>query len=432
MSGETTPHPCEQTGLLLADGTTCTYESCNETEMVIYVAEMFFDDEKDVFEQFNRGNSRPYLGSGTSEKRPGAIISYPKTEKALRAAQQLLRVKNWVIDQDDPSNTLPDLLIGLIQSRCDASEEYLLLTSGVNYGGSVQHRFSDVTSKHESRPGIRVNLHSRVSICSDNLGKYARGLDNYPIVFQSNYLYALCSINHHILLNRDLLTKKNQTYHQSDVFPILNETPMTCDEIPPRIQIMKNCPLVFSSLEKDLCEMPINCLANVPRVEPNSEDKNLLRLSAHAAALVIVGEMSNLSTPVLQSGLRYQHREGNLICLTVGFFLKTDLRILFERIMVIWVLDKLEEILHIVDGYHMELDEAVEILLERVPDKSWELLKPYLCLTEVQQELILKLDCKTTSSEAFVRRKGLGYLVNSLILSQFKKVWSLGKQNSLA
>lgn len=159
--------------------------------MVIYVAESYQEEDRDPCEQFNRGNSKPYLGSGTLEKRSCAIISFPKTERALRAAQQRLRVKNWVIDQENPTNTLPNLLIDLIQSRCDASEEYLLLTSGVNYGSSIQHRFSDVTSKHESRPGTtRGNLHSRISICSDNLGKYARGTDNYPIVFQSNYLYA--------------------------------------------------------------------------------------------------------------------------------------------------------------------------------------------------------------------------------------------------
>lgn len=305
------------------------------------------------------------------------------------------------------------------------------MTSGINYGGSIQHRFSDVTSKHESRPGTSVNLHSRISICSDNLGKYARGMDNYPIVFQFNYLYALCSISHHILFNKYLLKTGNVTYHQHFLcppcLPILNEVPMSCQAVPPPIQVMKDCPLVFSSLVKDLCEMPINCLANVARMEPNPTDPNIMRLSAHAAALVIIGEMSNLSIPILQSGLKYQHREGNLICLTVGLFMKIDLRLLFERIMIIWVLDNLEEILTILKGYQVDIEEAVEILLERVPDKSWELLKPYLCLTEVQQELILRLDCMTTSSEAFVRGKGLGYLVNSLILSQFKRAWGRGR-----
>lgn len=96
IAGVTTPHPCEQTGLFLAHGITCDYEHCTGSEIVIYVAESCQEEDKDHCEQFNRGTSRPYLGSGTSEKRYGAIISYPKTERALRAAQQLLRVKNWV------------------------------------------------------------------------------------------------------------------------------------------------------------------------------------------------------------------------------------------------------------------------------------------------------------------------------------------------
>lgn len=218
VTGVTTPHSCEQTGLFLAEGTTCSYEGYKGTDLVIYVAESYQEEDRDSWDQFNGESSRPYLGYGTSEKRSGAIISYPKTERVVRAAQQLLRVKNWVIDHEDPKNTLLNLQIDLIQSRCDASEEYLLLTSGVNYGGSIQHRFSDVTSKHKSRPGIRVNLHSRISICSDNLGKYARGLDNYPIVFLSNYLYALCIISHHILLTEGLLNKTTMRTLVTHVF----------------------------------------------------------------------------------------------------------------------------------------------------------------------------------------------------------------------
>lgn len=296
--------------------------------------------EVDVYEQFNRGLYRLYLGSGTSEKRSGAVINYPKTERALRAAQQLLRVRNWVVDRDDNQNTLTTFLNSLISSRCDASEEYLIMTSGVNYGGSIQHRFSDVTSKHESRPGIRVNLHSRIAICSDQLGKYARGLENYPIVFQSNYLYALCTISHQLLMNPDILQNENSVYHQhfvcDDCSPALQDIPMKNMELPPKIQQLTNCPLIFSSLDKSLCEIPMNCLVNVERVEPNPNDPQVNLKAAHAASLVVVGEMSNLSTPILRSGLKYQHREGNLVCLTVGFFLRIDIRKFFERLMVIW------------------------------------------------------------------------------------------------
>lgn len=47
----------------------------------------------------DRGPLRHYLGSGTSEKRSGPVVTCPKTEIALRAAQQLLRDKNWILDQ---------------------------------------------------------------------------------------------------------------------------------------------------------------------------------------------------------------------------------------------------------------------------------------------------------------------------------------------
>lgn len=50
--------------------------------MIIYILERAPEDGPEIykFEQFNRGLYRPYLGSGTSEKRSGAVINYPKIE----------------------------------------------------------------------------------------------------------------------------------------------------------------------------------------------------------------------------------------------------------------------------------------------------------------------------------------------------------------
>lgn len=195
----------------------------------------------------------------------------------------------------------------------------------------------------------------------------------------------------------------NAVYHQhftcKDCLPPLQDIPIKNFEPPPKIQQLINCPLIFSSLDKSLCEIPMNCLVNVERVEPNPDDPQISLKAAHAASLVVVGEMSNLSTPILQSGLKYQHREGNLVCLTVGFFLRIEIKKFFERLMVVWVLDNLDELIKVADDYDTSLEESVEILLERVPDKSWDLLKPYLCLSEVQKDILANMDCRTTSSE---------------------------------
>lgn len=60
--------------------------------------------------------------------------------------------------------------------------------------------------------------------------------------------------------------------------------------------------------------------------------------------------------------------------------------------MVVWVLDNLEEILTILKWYQVDIEEAVEILLERVPDKSWELLKPYKSTARVNPSVRLYHD----------------------------------------
>lgn len=423
VEGVSIPHPCEQSAMFLSHGDTCSYEMCTGSEMILYVV---LDERRRPNEPlvFDSGPLRPYLGSGTSEKRSGPVLNFPRTEKALRASQQLLRVLNWTVDRDDPDNTLVPFLEKLVSSRCDASETFLILTSGVNYGGSVQHRFSDVTSKHESRPGIRVNIHSRVMISSDQLGKYARGKDNYPIVFQSLYLEALHQINVILVNDPSVLENGNLVFHQHLVcnkcLPLLNELPMTNKLPPPEVPTLESCPLVFSRIAESISLIPQSCLENCPTVEPNPNDPHIRAKSAYAAALLIVGETSHAVTPLLHSNLKRQHKEGTLVCLTVGFFTKIGLKNLFKYIAVVWFLDNLPQILSISKDYESALFEAAEMLMDRYPDNAWDLIKPFICLAEVQREARQKLGMVSTSSEIFLTGKGLGYAIGQAVLRELE------------
>lgn len=430
ISGVTTPHPLEQSRIHRATGEVCSYEGCTGDENIIYVVMQVPGDETTPL-IFNRGPLNPYYGSGTSEKRSGAVVIYPKSEKALRAAQQLSRVLNWVIDQDEPNNTLPGFLQSLIASRCNASEDFLVLTAGVNYGGSVQHRFSDVTTKHESRPGIRVNNHTRVVITSDELGKYARGKFNYPIVFQADFLWALSRISHLLSINPDMLKDGNvafhQHYHCDSCLPILEEPPIFSREKPPHVATLKDCPLIYTDIDEGLGSIPIECLEQTETIVPLAGDKDIHRKASYAASLVVLGALGESVTPMVHSSLRTQFNEGTFISLTVGFFSSINIKVFFESLTGLWFLDNLPAILRVQKIYGGSLTEAAELHVESFPDSAWDILKPFLCLREVQQEARRKLGLVSTSSEIYITGAGLGYAINHLMARIIRK-WSLTEE----
>lgn len=123
----------------------------------------------------------PYIGSSTSEKRSSPTLPYPKTDRAIHAAQQLFRLKDWMCSDE---GTLKTFLDYIIATRTNAPQSCLLMTAGLNYGGSAHHRLTDVMTKHAGRPNTRLNVMSNIYFSSDGLGKYAQGLENYMMFFK--------------------------------------------------------------------------------------------------------------------------------------------------------------------------------------------------------------------------------------------------------
>lgn len=427
IEGVTTPHPQEQTQLFRAQGDMCDYTGCTGSEMIIYVVNKIQEDLiQELGHQYCRGPTRPFLGAGTSEKRSGAVIIYTKSEKALRAAQQLTRVQNWVVDHDNPGNTLATFLNDLIASRCDATQDFLVLTAGANYGGSIQHRFSDVTTKHESRPGIRVNTHSWVLINSDELGKYARGKENYPLVFQSLYLWALSKINHLLILDPTCTRSGNIVFHQHLVcqkcLPLIKEENMKTEAIPPSVPIIRDCPLIYTTIDENLGSIPISSIENTETISPSPQSPDLSQKMCYATALVILGSVESVMNPIIHTSMKITHTEGTLVSLTVGLFMKLDLKTFFQSLAQLWLLDNMPQILLLQKDYDSTLIDAAEMLMEKYPDKVWDLLKPYLCVKEVQLVLRRQLRMFTTSSETYITGAGLGYAINHLLIRLLKKM----------
>lgn len=96
----------------------------------------------------------------------------PKMREESKSCTTVITSWNCVVDKSDNSSTLDQLLEFVTSSTYSEFVTYVFW-EGLDYDfrsnlrGSVQHRFSDVTNDDESRPGIRVNMNSRISTCSD-------------------------------------------------------------------------------------------------------------------------------------------------------------------------------------------------------------------------------------------------------------------------
>lgn len=425
IHGVTTPHPMEQASLHRLNDGVCPYPECRDDEFILFVLLHEGLDSGMPEECFKRGPMRHYLGSGTAEKRSGPVLKFPKSEKPLGAGCQLYRARDWsTVKEED--NTLWDYITKLIESRTDVHDSLLLLIAGANYGGSIQHRFSDVTSKHESRPCIRPNINSRVVITSDQLGKYSRGKENYPIIFQACYLYVLNKIHHLALYDTGLLKNGPVSFHLhfqcETCCPIIVENPLRTSSIFPTPPVLKNCPLVFSSVSRDLSNVSLDCLDRVSVLVPDPSHPLALRRSSDAAAVVILGEIHSSTIPMISSNLRYDHRAGTLACLTVGFFCKIGLRNFLTSLIRVWICDNLAYIIRVMKDTRNSFEESCGFLLASYPDHVWNILKPFLCVKEVQKEAMSELRLLSTSTDLYITGRGLGSAISQCLSREIKKL----------
>lgn len=114
LTGVTVPHPIEQFIFHRAtsiSGIEDNKIACKaETINYLLVPPNRVSDLQDE-EVTKRGQIMPYFGSSTSEKKTSSLISYPKTDRSLRAAQKLYRLKDWICAEE---GTLGELILNLI------------------------------------------------------------------------------------------------------------------------------------------------------------------------------------------------------------------------------------------------------------------------------------------------------------------------------
>lgn len=412
------PTPFEQFSLHRLINGLCPHPDCRRTPFISYVLQREAAIQTMEGTRFQRGFARPYQGSGTSEKRSGPTLIYPKSEKPLRAAQNLYRLGTWVCDPR-PGNTFNTSLTNIRVARCDASEIIIVATGGICFGGCRTHRLSNATTKHECRPAIRINIHSRVQISSDQLGFFSLAKENYPLLFQAIFLAALNAINHQELFEEVVIRQENIVFHQhirceQCLTPIVEE-PLYTEEPALKIKVLKSCPLLFSSIDETLTNIPLSSFERTEMVVPNYASKKYMRDVSNALSFLLVGEIHTLVTPIIRSPSNFVNKIGTYAGLTIGLFKLVDLAMMLNHTALLFLCDFMPEILYRSKRYFCSLSMSCKMILCNLPESSWEILKPYLCAPDVFSKLTKSGLIRGTSSDMFITGKGLGSAINRRI-----------------
>lgn len=338
-------------------------------------------DKKEIgpFNQyFFRGPFHPYMGSSTREKRSKSLISFPRSDKALLAAQNLFRLQDWVIS---PESNLYQFVTDLIKSRTELPLNVVKMASGKYYGGSVIHRFHDVVTKHTCRPNTRPNKNSHTYISSDSMGQFSGGKDNHYIHFQSSYLYGLS------LSNLMYFWNPNNTYdgyhlHVKDytsIKEIQEELIRSTAQEVPIIPLLNDSKLLYSTVTDYSDKCVVINIGESLLIDPRSHPNLIPEVSVWAAAGIAYGYMIDQSVPLIRSTIL--NNIGELInCpLSLDDLLEYELPVLFKKVGVLWLLDNLREILDYSYQSGHSLKESSSFLLSRLPSALFNFLRPMLC-----------------------------------------------------
>ncbi|DBA37110.1 TPA_asm: L [Phyllostachys alphacytorhabdovirus 1] len=130
------------------------------------------------------GGCPPYLGSMTREK--VTITTGTKIysgEPLIKRPVNLMRVINWFVPGDSET---AKVITACVSAVSDINPN---LFKGVTEGssGSEIHRFKDTSLKHGALTSSNYLYSTRYHISSDSFTRYAKGSQNYDVLFQAIY-----------------------------------------------------------------------------------------------------------------------------------------------------------------------------------------------------------------------------------------------------
>lgn len=422
--GVTTPHPGEQFILSKCIGNECPQDLESNDKIVYSLVKPDRQSHIQDSAVLQRGPNKPYWGSGTSEKKSTPLVQMPKTDRSIKAVQQLSRYRDWVCDDE---GTLKELMSSMIKARTELSPQMVSLISGTTYGGSQFHRFSDIMTKKEGRPSIRANLSTCIYFSTDLLGKYAKGLDNYYIFFQGVILLAMTKISIGVFYKQKVFEDRPIAFHQhprcEGCLQKIEEPLLLVLDTPPLIRSAEGCPLIYSTVTSAGSIADWQSTKNVNLLTPLSPKDYNQRAVCSALSLIIIAEGTSKHSPVVSGMQNIKSEECFVSSITVGLFQKINLEIFFETLAITWLSDILSTALETSKVKGNSLICELDILITSYPESTWALIVPFLALPNVRDQLVDLYADLIHSSEFFKDSRGVGSLMIKIMRQQVSTIF---------
>lgn len=425
--GSRVPHPLQQLLLLPAKGDSCNlcdglkntfqekisyfiqrehpqveielsenYESeLNHDSGMLYKTSGNEDIRDNLF--FIRGNFTPYLGSTTREKRSRSLINFPKGERSLYAAQNLQRIRDWVVEE---GSSLDLFILSLIKSRTDLPLEIIQLSAGKYFGGSVVHRFHDVITKHASRPNCRPNLFSHIYISGDEAGIYSGGRENYNIHFQSCYLMGFSLLS---LIAFWAPGKLMNQYH----YHFVNYSSIKVSDIPkltstnakpPSVKSMKQSKILFSPKE-DYIDYSYEFKFTKENILQQNRSLKELKLSAHRAAGVIIFQsiVENQAAIVQVHNAKNKNLEITACPLTINDLMILDFKLLLREVGKLLFLSNIEYIYRTSIEHNISPRSVSYYLITKITPDCLNIIRNIIGYAPLRDKLVRLMGWPTSS-----------------------------------
>nr|UNI74004.1 MAG: RNA-dependent RNA polymerase [brine shrimp arlivirus 1]UNI74039.1 MAG: RNA-dependent RNA polymerase [brine shrimp arlivirus 1]UNI74049.1 MAG: RNA-dependent RNA polymerase [brine shrimp arlivirus 1]UNI74054.1 MAG: RNA-dependent RNA polymerase [brine shrimp arlivirus 1]UNI74059.1 MAG: RNA-dependent RNA polymerase [brine shrimp arlivirus 1] len=277
--GSTVPHPFEQMEIIENFTGDCRDgEACFETPYIFFNVHSAPDDKE---RHLSRGESVPYLSGRIRPKREQGIIHTTVLDSPIIAAAQLASNRNSVCD---PGSPMDETIKNIVKSRTDIPIPIVESLIGKVYGGTLWHRLPDQYTSHEISLNCRPNITTHVYISTDTMAKYARGVQDYTLPFQSIFVAVNALLSDASARGR--LSKKTIVVHAhlkcTDCTREIDPIKLTCEKVYDDTSFETSNPLIKSTTKtlpisaRDLIQPPGGLIDNRPQ-----NDNHRLNAIAH-------------------------------------------------------------------------------------------------------------------------------------------------------
>lgn len=156
------------------------------------------------------GKNPPYLGSMTKEK---VVISTGSKvysgEPLVRRPINLMRVIGWFVPEDSET---AKIIMSCVSAVSDVNP---LIFKGMTEGtsGSEIHRFRDTSLKHGALCSSNYLYSTRYHVSTDTFTRYAKGAQNYDMLFQANLCAIVETTHQYVLKTNHSKEPQRKTHH---------------------------------------------------------------------------------------------------------------------------------------------------------------------------------------------------------------------------